>query len=110
MEKRDDRDGVVGAIFLVFAGLTFLLNNLGLVSWEIWAVLVRYWPILLILAGFQMIIGGYRWSRMAAALAAVLIFGSILLLGISETNPGLLEEWGLGESVWIETLKVIRRR
>ncbi|RJR25472.1 hypothetical protein C4578_01560 [Candidatus Microgenomates bacterium] len=60
MEKETERkgNGVTWAVFLIFAGVILLLNNLGLVSWSVWASLWKFWPLILVLGGLEIIFGG----------------------------------------------------
>ena len=51
------RHGLTWPIFLIGAGVMLLLNNLGLLSWQVWTALLRLWPALLITAGIDLLIG-----------------------------------------------------
>ncbi len=55
MEQQENKD-YTGAIFLVLIGILFLLNTTNVVPWSIWLYLLRFWPILLILAGLKMVL------------------------------------------------------
>ena len=55
MEQQQNKD-YTGAIFLVLLGTLFLLNTTNVVPWSIWLYLLRFWPILLILAGLKMVL------------------------------------------------------
>ncbi len=56
-EKKTHRVGLVWPVILISAGMMFLLNNLGLLSWNVWGTLWRLWPVLLIAAGLDILIG-----------------------------------------------------
>ena len=43
--------GLVGPAILIGLGVVFLLNNLGMLDWGIWNILLRLWPLLLIAIG-----------------------------------------------------------
>jgi hypothetical protein len=43
-------------IFWILVGLVFLANNLGWLSWWVWADLLHLWPVLLIAIGLEMIV------------------------------------------------------
>ena len=43
--KKEARD-ISSAIFLIFIGMIFLLNTTGIVGWEIWLYMFRFWPVL----------------------------------------------------------------
>jgi len=70
MEERKRRGSLVGPVILIGLGVVFLLNNLGVVSWDVWDVIFRLWPVLLIAAGLDILIG-----RRSA-------WGSLLVLGL----------------------------
>lgn len=55
MEHQQNKD-YTGAIFLVLLGTLFLLNTTNVVPWSIWLYLLRFWPIILILAGLKMVL------------------------------------------------------
>ncbi len=45
------------ALFLILLGIVFLLNNFGVLSWDLWQNLWKFWPILLVLFGVEIILG-----------------------------------------------------
>ncbi len=51
------RGGLVGPIILIGIGVIFLLNNLGVTSVNLWELVIRLWPILLIGWGLDILIG-----------------------------------------------------
>ena len=67
------RRSVVWPVVLISLGLIFLLNNLGVISWNIWSAMLRMWPLLLVAVGIDLIFG--RRSGVGAAIAAILIVG-----------------------------------
>lgn len=64
---------LVWPIVLIGLGVLFLLNNLGIISWNVWTLMVRMWPVLVIAIGLDLLLG--RRSSWGAAIAAVLIMG-----------------------------------
>ena len=71
-------EGLVGAIILIGVGTIFLLSNLGLVVIGSWLLLLRFWPVLLIAFGLDLIIGN---RSTASAILAILV-GLILLAAV----------------------------
>jgi hypothetical protein len=65
------RGSIVFPVLLVGLGIVFLLNNLGQLSWDVWLVIGRMWPILLIAIGVDVLLG--RRSSMGAVLSLVII-------------------------------------
>ena len=47
----------IAPFLLIILGAVFLLNNLGILPWDIWNNLWKFWPVLLILIGVEFIIG-----------------------------------------------------
>jgi hypothetical protein len=70
-------------VILIGLGIVFLLNNLGALEWSVWEVIFRLWPVLLIAAGLDFLIG--RRSVWGSLLALVLILavlaGALWLFG-----------------------------
>ena len=63
------------ALLLIAAGVTLLLQNLGIVRWELWLEIWRFWPAVLIAIGVSMIFGRrLRW--LSTLIFAALIAGS----------------------------------
>lgn len=56
MEGEFRRGGLVGPVILIGLGVVFLLNNLGILEWNVWDVLLRTWPLLLIAVGIDLLI------------------------------------------------------
>ena len=78
--SRNKRAGFsLTAIFLIILGVVFLLNNFGILPWEIWQNVWRFWPVLLILFGVEAILGRAA-SPQSFGLLFVLIFVAPLLL------------------------------
>lgn len=67
-DRRRHLPGIVGPTILIGAGAILLLNTTGLVDWDIWAVMWRLWPVILIAVGLDILIG--RRSVAASALVA----------------------------------------
>jgi hypothetical protein len=83
-EKRDvHRGGLVGPVILIGLGVVFLLNNLGILSWSLWDVIFRLWPVLLIAAGLDILLGRRSaWgSLLALLLTLIVLAGALWLLG-----------------------------
>ena len=90
MRARDHRSGIAGPVLLIGLGLVFLLNNLGLITWNVWDVLLRLWPLLLVAWGLDLMLG--RRSAWGAALALIIILallaGGVFLMGSARLPSG----------------------
>jgi len=69
-------------MILIGLGVVFLLNNLGYLPWSVWATLLRLWPVLLVAAGLDLLIGRRSaWgSLLAGLLALAVLVGSLWFL------------------------------
>lgn len=83
-ERRHYHGGFVWPVILIGAGIVFLLNNLGMVSWNIWETLFRLWPVVLIAVGLDLLVG--RRFPLGSALLAVLLI-VVLALALQGALP-----------------------
>ncbi len=85
--NRDNKDvhrvSLVGPVILIGLGIVFLLNNLGALTWNVWEVIFRLWPVLLIAVGLDLLIGRRSvWgSLLALALTLAVFAGALWLFG-----------------------------
>lgn len=79
MNSRYRRPSITGPVILIALGVIFLLNNLGLIELNVWDVVMRFWPILLIAVGLDILIG--HRSAWGAAIALIVVL-AILAGGI----------------------------
>lgn len=73
MEHR--RPSIIGPLILITAGVLFLLANMGMLPFTFWELAVRFWPIILILIGLEIIFG--RRSLLGALVILVLWVGLV---------------------------------
>ncbi len=69
--KRRSGPSLVWPVFLIGVGIIFLLNNLGILDWDVWYMLGRLWPLLLVAIGLDVIFG--RRKGIWPAIGLVLI-------------------------------------
>lgn len=93
-DKEKTRGGGSGAwaVFLIAVGSILLLNNLGFLPWEIWSVLWQFWPVLLILAGIEIVLGHSSISRFLVTILGLAVAAFIIALALAPTNPGI-DRW-----------------
>jgi hypothetical protein len=80
MEHRGYRPSLVGPLILISAGVLLLLNQMGRLPWSVWGTLWRFWPVILILAGLEVLVGVSR-SRILyvfGVLIAIVVLGSVI--------------------------------
>jgi hypothetical protein len=72
------RGGFVWPLILITLGVIFLLSNLGMLSWNVWDLIWRLWPVLLIAIGLDILFG----RRSAVGTLIVLLLVIVLVGGL----------------------------
>jgi len=89
------RDGVAGPAFFVGLGVVFLLSNFNMLAWDMWDLILRLWPVMLIAWGLDLVVG--RRSILGAAVALVLVVavlaGALLLVGVGSSTSTEAISW-----------------
>jgi hypothetical protein len=62
-------------LVIIIAGVLLLLQNTGLLPPGLWPLLIRLWPVALILVGLDLLIG---WRSPAAARVAVILTALVM--------------------------------
>ena len=57
MERPPRQRGFVGPLVLIGLGIVLLMNTFGVWGWDVWGVLLRLWPLLLIAGGLDLLFG-----------------------------------------------------
>lgn len=89
ISARTDSDSSTG-FFLIFVGILLFFNTTGTLSWEIWSQLFNLWPILIILAGLNILLSINFLTRLFLNLIQLIIFGSLLLYILMNFAPHLV--------------------
>jgi hypothetical protein len=84
-EKRRKRGSPLGAVLLILIGVILLLNVLGMLDWNIWWSIVRLWPVLLIAAGLELLLGRWWWGSL---LSTILVVG-VVIVALWLTTAGI---------------------
>ena len=79
--------GIVLPLLLIAVGSVLLLNNLGVLSWTVWANLAQVWPVVLVLVGIELVLGR-RTPLLGFVLAAIVIAVAIGVVAHSTGGPG----------------------
>lgn len=86
----EQRRSIIGPLVLITLGILLLLANLGALPFTFWEIAVRFWPLILILIGVEIIIG--RQSAFGAIVILVLwialVVGAIWLSYAGGGLPG----------------------
>lgn len=78
-ENNDSTPSFFWPVFLVAIGSVLLLNNLNIIPWSSWENLVKFWPMLLILWGLEMLLGGGKLANLVVTVIGVSLL--VLILG-----------------------------
>jgi hypothetical protein len=82
MEHRRRHPRIIGPLILIAAGIVLLLNQAGRLPWGIWGTLWRFWPLIFVLIGLEVLIGLARSTALyigGLVIAVVVIIGVVLL-------------------------------
>lgn len=85
-EEKRNRPSIVGPLLLIAAGVLLLLNQMGKLPWGIWGTLWRFWPVILILIGLEILIGLSRSTviYIIGLLIALTIMGGVIAYAVLE--------------------------
>lgn len=86
---RRDNDSITWGIFLIFAGFILLLNTIGSLPWQIWDELWKFWPLLIVLGGINIVLGKNPLSRLIMLVLTISIIGLAFLIAIDRTDSGI---------------------
>lgn len=67
------KSSLVWPVVLIGLGVTLLLNNLGVLGWDIWLTIIRLWPLLLVAVGLDLLLG--RRTGVWSAITIMLVIG-----------------------------------
>jgi hypothetical protein len=84
MNERRHRPGVVGPLILITIGVLLLLNQMGRLSWDLWGTLWRFWPVIFILIGLDMLVSASRSTLVyiLGLLAALAVIGGVIFYAV----------------------------
>ncbi|NLE44069.1 MAG: cell wall-active antibiotics response protein [Chloroflexi bacterium] len=71
--RKSHRGSLVGPVILISIGIILLLNNLGVLEWNVWEAIFSLWPILIVAAGLDLLIG--RRSFLGSVIALIIVLG-----------------------------------
>jgi len=86
------KKGITTGLLLIFSGIIWILWNMGLLRYEEWEAVLRYWPALLILAGLFMIVGG-EYARSISVLLIVLAAVAGITYNSGRFKRNLQQDW-----------------
>ena len=81
--RRRGGGGVVWPVLLIGAGVIFLLQNLGLMSWNVWGSIGRFWPVILILIGLEFFLGSAGRHVIGVAMGGILVLAIVAAIAVA---------------------------
>jgi len=88
------------SIVLISLGIILLLNNFGLLTWNIWHILWRFWPVILVFWGIEAILGKSFLSNIIATLIGVILGILIIAYSISLVDSNFDKWAGKNYPMW----------
>ena len=82
------QEGIVSPIFSVGMGVIFLLSNLGYLSLSTLEIIIRFWPVLLLAWGLDLIVGRRGlWAAVAGVILGLALVAGVALSSQFVFNP-----------------------
>lgn len=88
MNETTDEKDIFDALILVLVGIVLLLNNFGVLPWNVWQILFKFWPLIIILWGVKIAFGKNSIFHLFSFLLIVLAF----LYSIASVSPNF-DKW-----------------
>ncbi len=79
MNENKNRSAYIFGLILVGVGLIFLLNTLGIATFRIWYFIIKFWPLILIIIGLNMILKKSKLWWIIPILVLVIFVGAIIM-------------------------------
>lgn len=76
----NQRTGILGPLILVMIGLLLLLNNLGMLPLGLWGTVWRFWPVILILIGLDVLA---THSDSQSKYIIFVLLGIVIVIGVT---------------------------
>ncbi|QQT26915.1 LiaI-LiaF-like domain-containing protein [Sphingobacterium spiritivorum] len=90
-----------GLIFL-FVGIILLLDVLDIIEFN-WLEIIRYWPLLIILGGINMLMPNGQSGQIAKLGFTCLLLGFLVFIGFTTPNESLISRFFKGSNIHIST-------
>jgi len=80
------RKEIFGPVFWIGLGSVFLLTNFGILDWSAWRALLHLWPVLLVTAGLEILLGKRSiWLSLLGTIAVLSVLA--IALGLTDVRP-----------------------
>lgn len=85
--NKHEHGSIFGALLIIGLGTILLLNNFNILPWGIWQVIWRFWPVILIVWGMEMVFGKGIVGNLIVTIISISITFFILSYAVSLFNP-----------------------
>jgi hypothetical protein len=101
MSADERHGGFGGAIILIGLGVLLLLDNLNRIEFDFWRMLFTLWPVFLILAGLDLVLGRRSgwWALLSIALSIAVLAGGVWLYQNAERGSAAAEGRAIRQSL-----------
>ncbi|MBN1440316.1 MAG: hypothetical protein JW929_12990 [Anaerolineales bacterium] len=92
-QSRSHGPSIVGPFILIGLGMVLLLQQMKLVQWSLWEIVFRFWPLIIIAVGADILIARRSFLGALASLAVILglLAGGLFLMGNAPARETRLE-------------------
>jgi hypothetical protein len=80
----------IWGVILLFLGILFLLQLLDVIPWGVWGTLWRFWPVLIIIIGLNILLG--RYNRWAVTILAFALLWACLGIAYWQYQPAAVAQ------------------
>ena len=86
-------EGFFGPIFTIGSAIIFQLSILGIINWSIWEIILRFWPVLIIVIGLDVLLGRRERRSIPGMLLGLVLIVAIVggILWYTSTGPGRIQ-------------------
>jgi len=107
MQERKYRPSLVGPLILITVGVLLLLNQMGRLPWSVWGTLWRFWPVILILIGLEILVGTSRSVALylVGLLVAIVVLGGVIGYAIYRGGPATAPRPATDTEIVSETMQ-----
>ncbi|MHB8926476.1 MAG: toast rack family protein [Bacillota bacterium] len=82
--------GIVNGLLVLAIGVVLLLHNLGYLQWDLWTAVAKLWPLLLIIAGLNIIFFGRSYIGLGVVILVILVVVYGVNLGFHWDRTGFV--------------------
>lgn len=101
IRKHHHHEAPVFGVMCLLAGIMLFLNVIGQVPWSVWSTIWKFWPVILIFIGIQML------SGLILFLLALFVFGIIAIYSMQQVGAPFVAYWVMPEWItfWLVNLR-----